>query len=351
MKNKKIVVGILVVIMLMSLVVGCSSQAKPATQAASNYPTKPITLIIPFAAGGPSDVIGRAIANVSKKYLGEPLVVVNRPGGNTTTGLNEAVTSPPDGYTIVFPGISSITQPLVGDTKYEYVTALEPICQLEYKPQGLIVKANSPFKTLKDLVDYAKAHPNEIKFGHSGDGGPTHLATVEFMQQAGIKMTGVPFEGIGPIMTAFLGDHIQVAIASVGDVKSYLKSGEARMLAVAQEQRVPEWPDIPTYKELGYNVVLPMWDGISAPKGLPADVKEKLVKGFEGICSDPDLKKTLADMSVILAYMGPTDFQNMMIQQRDTFAPIIKQLGIGTKNGAAAPATPPAAPATTPASK
>jgi len=341
--NKKVVTAILLVVMAMFLVVGCSNQSQPAAKQESKYPEKPITLIIPFAAGGPSDVIGRAMANVSQKYLGQPLVVLNRPGGATTVGLNECVAAAPDGYTIVFPGISSITQPLVSQTQYEYVEALEPICQLEYKPQGLIVKADSPFKTLDDLVKYAKANPGKLKFGHSGDGGPTHLATVLFMKAAGIEMTGVPFAGIGPVMTAFLGNHVDIAVASIGDVKSYLKSGEARMLAVANETRDKAFPDIPTYKEQGYDVVLPMWDGISAPKGLPVDVKEKLVKGFEGIIGDADLQKQFADMSVTPAFLPPDQFKAMMIKQRDAFAPIIKELGIGDKNKpAAAPAPAPA---------
>ena len=192
-KNKHALGLLIAMMVIVLLTVGCAQKApQPAEQkkAGTDFPTKPITWIIPFAAGGPSDVIARAMANVSQKYLGQPLVVLNRPGGATTIGLNEAVNAPPDGYTIVFPGISSITQPLVGNTQYVYLESLDPICQLEYKPQGLSVKANSQFKTLEDLIAYAKANPGKLKFGHSGDGGPTHLATCLFMKQAGIQMTG-----------------------------------------------------------------------------------------------------------------------------------------------------------------
>lgn len=334
LKNKR-ALGILVAMMVIVLLtVGCSQKApEPVEQKkpGADFPTKPITWIIPFAAGGPSDVIARAMANVSHKYLDQPLVVLNRPGGATTIGLNEAVNATPDGYTIVFPGISSITQPLVGNTQYVYVESLDPICQLEYKPQGLIVKANSQFKTLEDLVAYAKANPGKLKFGHSGDGGPTHLATCLFMKAAGIEMTGVPFEGIGPVITAFLGDHVDIAITSLGDIKAYMDSGEARMLAVANEERMPKYPDIPTYKEKGYDVVLPMWDGVSVPKGVPAEVKAKLAEGFKGICSDPDLIKQMEDINVVMAYMDGDEFQAMMVKQRDQLAPIIKELGIGVK--------------------
>ena len=141
----------------------------------------------------------------------------------------------------------------------------------------------------------------------------------------------MPFEGIGPVITAFLGGHVDIAITSLGDIKAYIDSGEAKMLAVANEERMPNYPDIPTYKEKGFDVVLPMWDGVSAPKGVPAEIRAKLAEGFKGICSDPELVKKMEEINVVMAFLPAEQFQAMMVKQRDQLAPIIKELGIGVK--------------------
>jgi tripartite-type tricarboxylate transporter receptor subunit TctC len=334
-KMKKNITFMLTLFALCALLVGrgrAASSTSPA--AATDFPKKPITIIVPFAAGGPSDVICRAMSLYFPKYFnGQPLIVLNIPGGATTIGLNQTVNSPADGYTITLPGISSITQPLVNETEYVYVEELEAVCQLEFKPQGIMSRNNSKFKTLQDLVDYAKEHPGELTYGHSGDGGPSHLMAEIFCDMADIDMTSVPFNGSSAVTTAFLGGHIDFAVCSLGDVKAYIENGEVSMLAVGIDERLTGTMNAaPTFKELGYDVSLPMWDGISAPKGTPPEVIQVLAEGFKKIVEDPEFIKQMEDLSVTCEWTDGVVFQNMMLRQIETFKPILQRLKIGPKN-------------------
>ncbi|PRR73589.1 Bug family tripartite tricarboxylate transporter substrate binding protein [Neomoorella humiferrea] len=333
MKRKLVWVTFLLLLSIISLLIaGCGQKEGNNVNkgaVSEKYPTKPITLIVPFSAGGSSDMIARAMEKVSAKYLGQSLVVVNKPGGSATIGWNELASSKPDGYTIGITNISIVLQPLYGGTKYNYPQDLEPIAQAASIPVVLAVRADSPWKNVKEFIEYAKSHPGEIKYGHAGIGTSTHVAAEMFAKEAGIKIQQVPFQGGSEALTAFLGGHVQALFANPPEIKSYFNDGKIRILGVADEKRYPDFKDVPTFKEQGLNVVLSIWLGVGGPKGLPEDVKTKLAEGFKNIINDPEFKKVVTDQGMIVDYLSPQEFGAKWKSESERFAKLIKETGIG----------------------
>ena len=323
-----------VLIALMAFLLCISLAACGGSASAADFPTKPVTLIVPYGAGGTSDVNARIMSLYFPKYFNnQPLIVLNQPGGATTIGLNELVNSPADGYTIGWLSIPGITQPLINFTDYDYLEDLDHITQHNYKPQGLYAKTDSRFKTLQDVVDYAKENPGTLTYGHSSEGGPTHLMVEIFCDIAGIEMIAIPFDGTSAVITAFLGGHIDFGAGALGDIVGYIDSGEASMLVVAQDKREPgQYSEIPTFRELGYEVIMPMWDGISVPKGTPPEVQKILSEGMRNILTDPEFVAQMEELFVTPFWTTPEGFYNSMRAQTEVMRPILEALKIGARN-------------------
>lgn len=308
---------------------GCSNLAKESTTSVQ-YPTKPINIIVPFAAGGSGDLMARALEKSSQKYLGQSLIVVNMAGGASTIGMNEMVSAKPDGYTIGVVGSSAILQPLYGETRYHYPTALEPLVKVVGAPKVMVVLADKPWNNSSDLVNYAKAHPGEIKMGHSGLGSGGHIVGELFAKAVGVKFAQVPFKGDSEAITALLGGHVQIISVSPGTLKEHVKKGTVRILGVAEERRlsIPEFENVPTFKEQGINVSFNFWNGIVAPKGLPAAEKAKLTTGLKEMINDPEFKKTMLDIGMEVEYLGPDEFSDRWAEDNVKLTKIIKETGI-----------------------
>lgn len=329
---KKLVVKSLVALLTLGLLTtGCSANKAPA--ATTQYPTKPVTVIVPFAAGGGSDLMVRAMEKLAPKYLGQPLVVVNKPGGAATIGWNELAASPPDGYTLGVTNISLTLQPLYGPTKYNYPVDLEAIAQATTIPIFLVVKSDSEFKTLADFIKYAKQNPGKIKYSHAGLGQSTHVAAELFAKNADIKIEQVPFSGGSEALTTLLGGHVQAMMASAAEVTNYIKDGKLRALGVAEEKRLtdPVTKDIPTFKEQGVDTVFQVWQGIGATKGLPEDVKNKLAEAFKGIINDPEFKSSATNLSMNVEYLGPSEFSAKWKSESERFKKLVIETGIAEK--------------------
>jgi tripartite-type tricarboxylate transporter receptor subunit TctC len=309
---------------------GCSMGAKESI-VSEKYPSKPITIIVPFAAGGSSDMIARMLEKSAQKHLGQSLVVVNMPGGGATIGMNELAGAKPDGYTIGLVGVSVILQPLYGQTRYHYPTALEPLANVISFPTVVATLSEKPWKNVSELVSYAKQHPSEIKFGHSGLGTGTHIAGEMLAKEAGINIVQVPFRGESEAMTALLGGHVQlICVSNPSILNEHVKSGTIRILGIAEENRltIPGFENIPTFKEQGINVAFSFWNGIAAPKGMLAAEKARLIAGLKEMINDPDFKKNMEELGMSLQYMGPEEFSTRWIEDNAKLTKTVKETGI-----------------------
>jgi len=296
----------------------------------NKFPEKPITMIVGFSAGGSNDLIARLLEKLSIKYLGQPLVIVNKPGGAGTIGWNDLAGSSSDGYTLGISGTEMISQPLFGDTKYHYATALEPIIQISNSPFVMVVSADAPWQNVHDLIEYAKQHPGELKFGNAGLGSMSHIIGETFGKAADVNIQQIPFRGGSESTIALLGKHVQFAFMAPTSIKEQIKSGTVRALAVSSEQRVPDpaLTQIPTFKEQGIDVVFNYRYGVAAPKGLPPEVKTKLTEGFKAMVSDSEFKSGMDAIGIEIEYLGPKEAQEKWLDDNEKLTKIIQETGI-----------------------
>lgn len=333
MKKQAYITLLIIIIMLITLT-ACSntssSQPQSGNKDSITYPERSITLIVPNSPGGSTDLLARTVAKALENQLGQPVIVQNRPGGSTTIGANELMNSKPDGYTIGSVNTGMITSVVLKKSNYDYAEELEPLALMAISPQVLAVKSDSPWNTLEDFVNYAKSHPGKIKIGHTSVGGSTHMATCLFMEYADIEIEDVTFDGGSNAVAALLGGHIDAAMLSPVDFKQFIESKQVKALAQTGENRIEDsvYKDVPTFKELGYDFTEVLWQGFGAPKGLPEEVKQVLVKAFETAANDPDVKKAITDLGLTPKYAGPEEFKNMWLETQQKYAEVFKKIGL-----------------------
>jgi len=292
---------------------------------AADFPTKEVQIIIPWAAGGATDLIFRALAATTGKYLGKAVVVVNRPGGAGAVGYTEAAQAKPDGYTLASAVTPLTILPHQVTTAFTY-KSFEPIINVVSDPSMFLVRTDSQWKSLKEFLDYARKHPDMITVGNSGAGGGVHLVALAFEKAAGVKFNHIPFSGGGPSITALLGGHIHAVSVSPPEGIEHVKAGKLRIIALFSEKRFEMFPDVPTVKEQGIVFAMGMWRGLVAPKGTPADVIKKLHDAFKQGMDDPVFKKNAKDMAVNLSYLGPEAFGKLMAQDDEFFGKLVKEI-------------------------
>ncbi len=260
---------------------------------AGDYPSKPIDYIIPFGPGGESDITARLQQPFFKEMFGQDLVVSYKPGGGGAVGWAELNRLTGDGYTIMGVNLPHIVlQPAQKDVGYK-TDELDVVYWFHYTPDAIVVNADSPYKSLADLIKFAKENPGKLVFSGSGKGSANHLAQVRFDKMAGIKSTYVPFKGTGASNTALLGGQVN---ASWGYTTSASALGDkARILAVAMEKRHPQFPDAPTFKELGFDLVSGAYRGIAVPKSTPKEIRDKLSDMIAKVNANPAFQKKMIE--------------------------------------------------------
>jgi tripartite-type tricarboxylate transporter receptor subunit TctC len=326
-KSLTLLIACLLIILILG---GCTTMQDKIVTTTKKYPEKPITLIVPFGVGGGMDLMARLLEKSAPTQLGQPLVIINKPGSAGTFGWNELSSASPDGYTLGITGVELLLQPLYGPTKYYYPTALDPLVQITESPMVMAVQADKPWQNANDLIAYAKQHPGELKFGHSGVGGIAHVAGESFTKNANIQLEQVPFQSSAESMANLLGGHVQVIFLNPASIKEQMKSGLVRALAVASEQRLtdPAFASIPTFKEQNLKVVGSSWFGIAAPKDLPDDVKNKLVNGLKAMINDPEFKKNVINLGLEVNYLGPKESQEKWLNDSEQLTKTIQDTGI-----------------------
>lgn len=301
-----------------------------AASTTNKYPEKPITMIVPFGVGGGLDLIARIMEKQAPKHLGQPLVIVNKPGSAGAIGWNELTGAYPDGYTIGTTSTEVLALPLYGMTKYDYSTAMMPLAQITTASWAVVVKAEQPWQNIDDLVTYAKQNPGQLKFGHSGVGCLPHIIGETISKEAGIKLTQVPFRSSGEVVTALLGGHVQIAIVGPSVVKEHLKSGTVKVLAVSGEKQLPDpdFANVPTLKEQGFNIVYENWYGLATPKDMPPEVKARLAEGLKAMTEDEEFNQTVKNMGLQVEYLGPQEVEKKWINEKEKISKIIEETGI-----------------------
>jgi tripartite-type tricarboxylate transporter receptor subunit TctC len=292
---------------------------------AAEFPTKEVQIIIPWAAGGATDLIFRALAATTGKYLGRAVVVVNRPGGGSAVGYTEGAQAKPDGYTLTSAVTPLTTLPHQVKTAYTYKN-FEPVINVVSDPSMFLIRSDAPWKSLKEFLDFAKKNPDMITVGNSGAGGGVHLIALAFERAAGVKFNHIPFSGGGPSVTAILGGHINAVSVSPPEGIEHVKAGKLKIIALFAEKRPEMFPDVPTVKEQGIDFVMGMWRGLAAPKGTSPDAIKKLHDAFKKGMDDPVFQKNAKDMAVNLRYLGPEAFGKLMANDHEFFGDLIKAM-------------------------
>ncbi|MGE0766316.1 MAG: tripartite tricarboxylate transporter substrate binding protein [Hyphomicrobiaceae bacterium] len=317
---------------LKGLIIALSLLLSPvAANAESDWPKRPVTSIGPFSAGGGVDIALRAIATFVKDHLGEPMLATNKPGGGTTAAAIEMLSKPADGYTVVSL-MSSGYVPEVYKFFYDvpYTSQdLIPVIRFCAFPFAAYVNSASPWKTLDDFTNAAKARPGKLAYGHTGRGLQLHLAPAAWMDAAGIKLREVPTKGAAEVLQLVLGKHIDVGTSSITAGKKYVDAGELRMLAIQSEKRDPSVPDIPTFKELGYDFGFPP-NAVSmfVKKGTPPAVVAKLHDAIKKTLEDPRFLEVAKKSQLTLLYGDAAAIAKDMEAERTAVAGALKKIGM-----------------------
>jgi tripartite-type tricarboxylate transporter receptor subunit TctC len=275
---------------------------------AQSYPTKPITLIVPWPAGGSTDVAMRALAENASKHLGQPIVIDNKAGASGTLGpATMAATAKPDGYTIAQMPITVMRLPLMQKVSWEAEKSFSYIVHLTGYTFGITTKADGPFKKWEDVVEYAKANPGKVTYATPGAGTSLHIGMEQIADAAGIKLTQVPFKGGAETGAAVLGGHTTLQADSTG-WKPLVEAGQLRLLAIWTANRSKVWPEVPTLKELGYPFVFDSPFGIAGPKGMDPKIVQILHDAFKKAVEDPGVIATLERYDMVPRYLSTEDY-------------------------------------------
>lgn len=299
----------------------------PAALAA--YPDRPVQLIVPYAPGGATDLIARVVAPRLSDALGQPVVILNRPGAGGAIGSAAATREKPDGYTIVMAVESShaVNPSVQAKPSYDPVKDFTPISNLANVLGVLDVSGKSHITTFQQLVDELKADPQKYTFGSSGNGGYSHLFGERFKSATKTDMLHVPYKGLGPALTDLLAGQIDVVFDNLPSSAGHIQSGGLRALAVAAPERVPQFPDVPTYAEVGYpELNTPSWYGLAAPAGIPADILETLNQAVKKALADPELLKQFEQQGAVPHYTTSEEFGRIISESNERWQKVVADI-------------------------
>jgi tripartite-type tricarboxylate transporter receptor subunit TctC len=296
------------------------------------YPTRAVTIVNPFPPGGLADLTGRPLAASMEKFLKQPVVMTNKPGAAGAVGMQSVAIAKPDGYTILItvPAITTVPEvdKLFGRTPAYSPDQLVTIARINADPTILVVNADLPWKSLKALLEDVKRRSGEITFASSGIYGASHVPMEMLLHAAGgLRMRHLPTTGGGPATTAVLGGHAQLWMSPPGVASAHIKSGKLRPLAASGATRHPYFPDVPTLRELGYDVEYYLWIGLFAPKGIPANAMKALRDAVRAAVEDPAYKSAMEKIQVPVAYQDADEFKAWWDADAARLAAVIKRIG------------------------
>lgn len=298
----------------------------PAAQGAS-YPAKPIELVVPYAAGGGTDLLARAFADAVDKHLARSVGVVNKPGGSGAIGLTDVAKARPDGYKIGMGVVEMTTLPALGMGRFS-VDDFVPIARLNADPAAITVRSDAPWNTYEEFMTYVKANPGKVRIGNSGTGAIWHLAAAALAQKTGTQFNHVPFDGAAPAVASLLGGHIEAVSVSPAEVLAQVQAGKLKILVIMGDQRLEGFKQVPTLKEKGVDLSIGTWRGIVAPKKTPKAVISVLRKATHEAADEPGFRQAMARMNMNFAYEDSDAFGKDMQKDAAFFKSLISQLGL-----------------------
>ena len=310
-----------------SVVLGLLFVLVPVFCFAQDYPTKPVNVIVTFAPGGTLDTATRILATKAEKFLGQPVLVSNVGGGGGSVALAQVATKKPDGYEITSCTSTGLIRiPQLRAVPYGPDDFI-PVMHYAAVESGVVVKSDSPYKTFKDLVEFAKKNPGKVTYATSGAGSPMHMAMEFVAMKEGLKWTHVPQTGGAPGLAAVLGGHV-TAMSDSTEWLPHVKEGSLRLLATHGEKKMKSFPAVPTFRDLGYDFINETVFMIAAPKGTPAPIIKKLDESFHKAMEDPQFVQTIASIEFAVSYRNSADTKKYLDDASARFAELIKKLGI-----------------------
>jgi len=301
--------------------------------AAAQYPNKPITVIVPFAAGGPTDVVTRLVGEHMSRTLGQPVIVENIGGAGGTIGMTRAVQAKPDGYTIAVGnmGTQSAAPALYPSLKYDPAASFAQIGIVNYTPQAIVAKKATSAGNLKEFLDYLKVNHAKLSYGHAGVGSISHVAGLVFNAKFGFKPTLVPYRGTGPAIQDLVAGQLDYMVDQSLNVIPQIQAGTIKVYAIAAQDRLASLPDVPTTAEGGIDFIFSAWNGMVAPKGTPTDIVERLADALSKALDDPAVLKRYTELGSSApkgADRGSAGLQKLVESEVARITPVIKAAGV-----------------------
>lgn len=298
---------------------------------AQNYPARPVTLVVPFAAGGTTDIIARLMADGLGKKLGQPVIVDNRGGAGGNIGAAFVANAKSDGYTLLmgYNGTNAINPSLYRKLSWDPLRSFDPISLVARVNNVVIVNPELPIKTLPELVAYTKDHPGRVNYGSAGPGSIFHLAAVMLEQQAGVSMIHVPYKGAAPALTDLMAGQTQVMFSTIPTALPFIKAGKLRAIAVTGAQRSPVFPQLPTAVETGMkDMVVDSWFGIFAPKGTPTQILGKLNQSVLAVLADPSIVRSLKEQGAEPTASTPAELSALLSQDLKAWQAVVTKANV-----------------------
>lgn len=300
-----------------------------STHAAEPYPSKTVTVAVPYSPGGSTDYVARAYARYMSEAYQKPFVVENKPGASGTIAMGYVAKAEPNGYTLLTTEMTTTVVPaLFSKLPFDPLRDFMPIAQIAEAPYVLVVNPQVPARTLKELIDYAKQNPGKVTFGSGGSGSGPHVAGELLKSVAKINITHIPYKGSGPALNDVLGGQIDMLITAAPTVAAFIESGKLRAIAVASDKRIPMMPSIPSAAESGLpEFKVSNWFGITAPRGTPVEIQKSLHAKVQEMLKNPAILKNLESAGAIPAEMGPEEFGKKLASETQRWTTLLKATG------------------------
>jgi tripartite-type tricarboxylate transporter receptor subunit TctC len=306
-----------------------AAPALPRSAWALDYPTRPVRLIVPVAAGGGADIVARVIGQWLSERLGQQFIVENRPGGGTNIGTEMVARAPADGYTLLLVNLThAINATLYEKLSYNFVRDIAPVGGIIGVSNVVEVHPSVPARTIPEFIAYAKANPGKINMGSAGNGSSSHMAGELFKMMTGVDLVHVPYRGQGPALTDLLGGQLQVIFATTPGTTEYVRIGRLHALAVTTAARAEALPEVPTIADFVPGYEASQWYGVGAPKSTPAEIVDKLNQEINAALVDPKMKARLADLGGTVLPGSPADFGKLIAEEIVKWGKVVKFAGI-----------------------
>ena len=311
------------------LILAGAAMAAPSLAWSQAYPVRPVHVVVGFAAGGGADIMARLIGQAVSERLGQQIVVDNRPGAGTNIATEVVAKAAPDGYTLLLANSpNSINTTLYDNLSFDFTRDIVPVASIGRVPLVMVVNPALPANTVPEFIAYAKANPGKVNMGSGGNGAPDHMSGELFKAMAGVAILHVPYRGVAPAIADLLGGQVQVIFGTMPAVIALVKSGKLRALAVTTAARSDQMPNVPAIGEFVPGYEASQWYGISAPKGTPAEVIERLNRETNAVLAEPKMQARLAELGASVVAGSPADFGKLVADETAKWAKVVKLSGV-----------------------